>query len=217
MPTVPLISTFGFIDLAGFTALTEAHGDQDAVALLERFEHMVQAALADDGELVKTLGDAAMVRFPTVEGAVSTMRRFNAAAAEQPQFPLARAGLHNGPAMPRGSDWLGATVNLAARIAARASGGQVLATGGVAEAARIEGLEVIELGATLLRNVSQPVQIFEIVFGETTSGAIDPVCRMQIEPLGACRWLRHRGQDFWFCSAECANAFGADPDRYLPH
>jgi class 3 adenylate cyclase/YHS domain-containing protein len=215
MTAVPVISTFGFIDLAGFTALTEAHGDQDAVALLERFEAMVLAALADDGELVKTLGDAAMVRFVTAEGAVSTMRRFVAASIDQPQFPLARAGFHDGPAMPRGNDWLGATVNLAARIAARASGGQVLATEGVAEAARIEGLEVIELGATPLRNVSQPVQIFEIVFGETTTGVIDPVCRMQIEPLEACGRLRHRGQDFWFCSIECANAFGADPDRYL--
>ena len=52
--------TFAFVDLAGFTALTEAHGDEEAVATLSRFRAMTSRALDGRGVLVKTIGDAVM-------------------------------------------------------------------------------------------------------------------------------------------------------------
>ena len=57
--------TFVFADIAGFTALTEAHGDEEAVALLADFSYAVDAELpAVGGEHVKTIGDALMLRIP---------------------------------------------------------------------------------------------------------------------------------------------------------
>ena len=50
--------TFAFVDLAGFTALTEAHGDEHAADLVERFTGMARAALGPDDRLVKSIGDA---------------------------------------------------------------------------------------------------------------------------------------------------------------
>ena len=64
-------ATFLFADIAGFTALTEAHGDEQAVRLVEEFAHAVQAELPRvDGEYVKTVGDALMLRVPEPAKAV---------------------------------------------------------------------------------------------------------------------------------------------------
>lgn len=56
------MQTFLFADLAGFTALTEAHGDEHAADLAAEFCHTVRELLPERGELVKMIGDAAMVR-----------------------------------------------------------------------------------------------------------------------------------------------------------
>jgi len=136
--------------------------------------------------------------------------------SEATGFPLLRAGAHHGPAVHRDGDYLGAAVNLAARVAGLAGGGQVLATAAVADAARARGIEVSGLGSRRLRNLAQPVELFEIVLsGEERSGTIDPVCRMRVEPEHAPGSLSHVGQRFWFCSASCVAAFATDPDRYL--
>ena len=58
-------ATFAFADIAGFTALTEAHGDEAAFALVADFRNAVKAELASvHGEHVKTIGDALMLRIP---------------------------------------------------------------------------------------------------------------------------------------------------------
>lgn len=152
-------ATFGFVDLAGFTALTEVHGDSEAVALLDRFEAIANDSLGLGDRLVKTIGDAVMVVFPRPDAAVAALSRLFVALAET-ELPVARAGLHHGPAIERGGDYLGASVNLTARVAAQAQGGQVLATIEVADAARISGVAVVDLGCFTLRNITEPVQLF---------------------------------------------------------
>src|SRR5262249_57730431 len=56
--------TFSFVDLAGFAALTEAHGDLDAVDLLDRFIGLVPEALSPGDEMVKSIGDALLLASP---------------------------------------------------------------------------------------------------------------------------------------------------------
>jgi adenylate cyclase len=82
--------------------------------------------------------------------------------AVRARFLLPRAGAHHGPAVSRDGDYLGGTVNLAARVAAQASGGHVLVTSAVATAARTRGIEVSELGRHRLHNIAEPVELFEI-------------------------------------------------------
>lgn len=208
-------ATFGFVDLAGFTALTEAHGDQEAVALLGRFVHIATDAVGSGGRLVKTIGDAVLVTFPAPLSAVDAMRRLFLALAAS-DLPIARAGLHHGPAVEHDGDYLGATVNLAARVAGHAQGGQVLATSAVADAARRSGISVVELGSFDLRNILQPVELFHLLVSPESAGeTIDPVCRMQVARAEAAGRLRHRDRDYWFCSLRCVSAFAADPDRVV--
>jgi adenylate cyclase len=54
--------TFLFADLAGFTALTEAHGDRQAADVVDEFSSAVHTLLSAHGAaLVKTIGDALMI------------------------------------------------------------------------------------------------------------------------------------------------------------
>ena len=208
--------TFSFVDLAGFTALTEAHGDLDAVDLLDRFIGLTHESLSPGDEQVKTIGDAVMLASPGPGAAVAALAGLWERCSETSGFLLPRAGAHHGPAISRDGDYLGATVNLAARVAGHAGGGQILVTSAVAIAARASGLEVAELGPHRLRNIAAPVTLFEIRFSTSEpSDAIDPVCRMRVEPELAAGSLSHDGQRFWFCSLSCVAAFAADPGRYL--
>ncbi|MBI2169644.1 MAG: YHS domain-containing protein [Actinobacteria bacterium] len=207
--------TFAFVDLAGFTALTEAHGDEDAVALLTRFEKLVATSLGDDDILVKTIGDAVMVAAPSPDSGLSfTVRLFEASHGE-PDFPVLRAGLHHGPAVERNGDWFGASVNLAARVAAQAHAGQTLVTDTVVPAAHDAGIEVVDLGEFDLRNIAEPVHLWEVLASPAHDQAgVDPVCRMRVWREESAGRLRHQNADYWFCSLDCAAQFAADPARF---
>ena len=208
--------TFSFVDLAGFTALTEAHGDLNAVDLLDRFLDLARASLSAGDELVKSIGDAVMLASPGPGAAVAALAALWELCSEASCFLLPRAGAHHGPAVSRDGDYLGGTVNLAARVTGYAGGGQILVTSAVATAAWGSGLEVAGLGLHRLRNVAEPVELFEIrLAASEPSGAIDPVCRMRVKPQFAAGSLCHAGQRFWFCSMPCVAAFAVGPDRYL--
>ncbi|HAM01011.1 MAG TPA: guanylyl cyclase [Acidimicrobiaceae bacterium] len=207
--------TFCFVDLAGFSALTEAHGDEEAVDLLGRFEDKARAALGSGGRLVKTIGDAVMMAFDAPETALQTTRLLFESCASEEGLPLPRAGLHHGSAIGRGGDYFGASVNLASRVAAQAHGGQALGTASVADVARAVRLNVVELGAFDLHNLSAPVTLFDLGVLPAAAGmAVDPVCRMHVARDGAAGRLRHQGVDYWFCSLACVRSFAEAPGRY---
>ncbi|MDQ6838956.1 MAG: hypothetical protein M3137_11660 [Actinomycetota bacterium] len=65
--------------------------------------------------MVKTIGDAVMLASPTPEAALRTITGVLRSCEEIHGFPLPRAGAHHGPAIARHGDWLGGSVNLAAR------------------------------------------------------------------------------------------------------
>ena len=208
-------ATFAFIDLAGFSALTEVHGDEQAAALLDRFEQMARAALGADDRLVKMIGDAAMIRFANPRSALSGVKRLIDACMNEADFPIPRAGLHHGAAIERSGDFVGHAVNVAARVASQASGGQTLATTFVATAARAMNLSIVDLGCYELRNLSARVELFEIELYTSTDGtAIDPVCRMQVARSKAAGHVRHAEVEYVFCSLSCVASFAADPERY---
>src|SRR4051794_26780938 len=118
MPTHSVERTFAFVDLSGFTALTEAHGDEEAVATLARFREITMESLGPTDVLVKTIGDAVMLAFVEPVLAVAALRRlFNDALADTTML-LMRAGAHTGSAIVDGDDYFGGAVNLAARVAA---------------------------------------------------------------------------------------------------
>ena len=110
-------TTFLFADIAGFTALTEAHGDEQAVDLVENFSAAVQAELPGcGGTHIKTIGDALMLAIPQPADAVQLALRITHQLMRRHGVPAVRVGLHHGTAIERDGDYFGATVNLAARV-----------------------------------------------------------------------------------------------------
>jgi adenylate cyclase len=214
--------TFLFADLAGFTALTEAHGDEEAADLIASFCAEVRQMLPDHGaQEVKTIGDELMIRTDNAADAVRLALRVVGEVGGRHGFPAVRAGLHTGPAVERGDDWFGATVNVASRVSRHATAGEVLLT----EASRQDALD--ELGDIELaprepaqfKNVGQPVELWAVLpegqGDERSPVEIDPVCRMAVIPERAFAAASHRDHTHHFCSQACADAFREDPERYL--
>jgi adenylate cyclase len=209
-------ATFGFIDLEGFTALTEAQGDDDAADVATRFAELTRAALGPGDRLVKTIGDAVLVTSPSADAGVALVERLLTDAAQEPGFPSLRAGLHHGRAVVREGDVFGASVNLAARVAAEANAGEVLGTEPIAIAARDRGIPVAEVGLVSLKNVRGAVPLFSLalVVGATETPT-DPVCHTLVDRRGAAGHLHYLGTDYWFCSLACAAAFASNPRWHL--
>lgn len=205
-------ATFGFVDLAGFTALTEAQGDEDAADVATRFANVTRSCLGDGDRLVKTIGDAVLIACPSATQGVLLVERLLTEAAADARFPSLRAGLHHGAAVERDGDVFGAAVNLAARVAAEAHAGEVLGTSPIADAARGAGIAVADLGAVHLKNVTGAISLYSLalVLGAAET-PIDPVCQTAVDRRGAIGHLRHRGKEYWFCSLACAAAFASNP------
>jgi adenylate cyclase len=211
-------SSFVFADIAGFTALTEAHGDEEAVAVVDRFSDAVAAELpAVGGEHVKTIGDALMLRVPDPGQAILLALRIVRGVLADHGEPAIRVGLHHGSAVERAGDYFGAAVNLAARISAVAAGGEVLVSGQTAALVpELEGVVYESRGRHVLRNVREPVELFAALeVGETADRLpVDPVCRMAVDPERAPGRLLHGGTAYFFCSLACAGEFARHPERF---
>ena len=162
-PTAKKSHAFVFADIAGFTALVERDGDRAAVDVVEDFERHVGVLLRrHGGEQVKSIGDAVMLRFDDANAAVRAALELAHHEMKRDDHPAIRIGMHLGPAERRGGDWLGGTVNIAARVASLARGDEVLATQSLLSATELEGIEVVDRRAEKLHNVAEPVQVARI-------------------------------------------------------
>jgi adenylate cyclase len=148
--------TIAFADLAGYTRLTEEAGEEEAVDVVERFVEHVQNTLPGDARVIKTIGDAVMVVASDASAMVDWAVGFQTLVTER---PLPRIGLHCGPALYRDGDYYGSAVNLAARVGARAAGGEVLCTATVVAAAGPH-LAFDAIGEVKLKGFSAPTQLF---------------------------------------------------------
>ena len=211
-------ATFLFADIAGFTALTETHGDEEAVRLVADFTDAVRAELPPGGQHVKTIGDAVMLRIPEPADAIRLGLHIVDGLLRGHAAPAARVGLHHGSAVEREGDYFGGTVNLAARVSAAATEGEVLLTGHTAALVpELEGVLYQPRGRQTLRNIREPVELFAAVkVGAETHERlpIDPVCRMAVDPDRAAGRLMLEGQAYFFCSLACAGDFARDPERF---
>jgi adenylate cyclase len=159
----PSHQSFAFADLVGFTALTERYGDEAAADLALAFADEVSLLAAEHGaEIVKTLGDAVMIRCPDHCGAVRLALRILEELSDRRGFPAIRIGMHTGPAVERAGDWFGATVNLAARVTASAQAGELLITEATraAIAAVQPAVTLHDRGTQTFKNVLSPLLVY---------------------------------------------------------
>jgi adenylate cyclase len=143
-----------FADLAGYTRFTEEVGEEEAVSLVERFIDAVTDTLPDDARVVKTIGDEVMVVAQDVQALTDWAVGFQRLYRER---PTPRIGVHQGVVLYRDGDYFGREVNLAARVVARARGGEVIVTDSVIEAIKTsDWLKFEDIGTVKLKGFDEP-------------------------------------------------------------
>ena len=148
-----------FADLAGYARLTVEQGDEAAVSIVERFVDAVGQNLPDGARVIKTLGDEVMV--VGSDAAALTAWAVQLQSAVGPGEPPPRIGLHYGEALYRDGDYFGREVNQAARVVARAGGGEVLVTRSIVEIADgLAALQFERIGEVRLKGFSDPTELF---------------------------------------------------------
>jgi adenylate cyclase len=173
-----------FVDLTSFTPMTEAMGDAEAVRVLDRFSDLVREAAGHcGGRVLKQIGDEFMIVFPSGAAAITCGIAVAHRAGQEPQFPAVRIGAHSGTALYREADYLGATVNTAARVVSEAGRGQFLVTQAVcAEAENLRDVQFESIGERTLKGVAQPLELFAVHHSDLPRRrAIDPVCGMELD------------------------------------
>jgi adenylate cyclase len=149
-----------FADLAGYTRFTEEEGDEQALSFVERFIEGATATLPEGARVVKTIGDEVMVVGQDVRALTEWAVGFQSLFEERPQ---PRIGIHYGPTIYRDGDYFGREVNLAARVVARARGGEVLVTDSVVDAAAdLKHLEFDEIGQVKLKGFEGPRRLCRV-------------------------------------------------------
>jgi adenylate cyclase len=154
-----------FADLAGYARLTVEQGDEVAVRTVERFLEAVSQNLPADARVIKTLGDEVMVIGTDPAALTGWAVELQSQVARQEPAP--RIGIHYGEVLYRDGDYYGREVNQAARVVARASGGEVLVTRPVVDTASgADGLEFRRIGEVSLKGFSEPTELFAVVSNE---------------------------------------------------
>ncbi len=155
--------TFLFTDIVGSTLLWQRHGDAMQAAL-ESHDAVLGAVIEEHaGTVFAGGGDGLGAVFADpaagVEAALGAQRSLSGMSVGGDPL-LVRMGLHTGIAQERNGDYFGLSVNRAARVAAAANGGQVLATSSTAELVH-ESIQFVRLGEFRLADLLEPVEVLQ--------------------------------------------------------
>jgi adenylate cyclase len=149
-----------FLDITGYTRLTEEQGDEAAADLAARLAGLVRRSAQEHGGTpVKWLGDGVMFYFREPAAAVLAALAM-AQAVGRHGLPPAHVGIHAGPVIFQEGDYFGRTVNLAARIGEYARPGEVLVSQEVVDAADGGPVAFTEVGPVELKGVSGPLRLY---------------------------------------------------------
>jgi adenylate cyclase len=151
-----------FLDITGYTRLTEERGDEAAAELATKLATLVRGSSREhEGQPVKWLGDGVMFYFPNPgDGVLAALDMVEGLPAAG--LPPAHVGIHAGPVVFQDGDYFGRTVNIAARIAEYARPGEVLVTQEVVDATDLDAVGITAIGPIELKGVSQPLSLHSV-------------------------------------------------------
>ena len=148
-----------FLDIMGYTRLTQERGDAAAAELATRLARLVErTSVRHGGRPVKWLGDGVMFFFPNPGPGVVAALEMVASVAEA-GLPPAHVGLHAGPVIFQEGDYYGQTVNVASRIAEYARPSEVLVSQEVVDASAGAEVAFREIGPVELKGVAGAMRL----------------------------------------------------------
>ena len=170
-PAAATVHTILFTDIEGSTSLTQRLGDAKAQEVVRTHNRIVRDALkAHSGSEIKHTGDGIMASFSSATRALEcaiAMQRAFAQHNETAEEPIrVRVGLNAGEPIAEEEDLFGTAVIMAARIAGKAEGGEILAPEGVRQIVAGKGFLLADRGETALRGFEDPVRLYEVRWRE---------------------------------------------------
>jgi class 3 adenylate cyclase len=157
--------TICFVDLTGYTRLTEELGDEAAARLASRLAALVDGvALRHAGRPVRWLGDGGMFLFPDATAAVRAALEMSEGAPAA-GLPTTHIGIQSGPVVFQDGDVYGRTVNVASRIADLAQAGDVLTTEATMRQVDAAEVDWSLVGPAELHGVAAPVTLYRAALG----------------------------------------------------
>jgi class 3 adenylate cyclase len=212
--------SFGFVDVSGFTALTELEGDERAVDVLTAFRSLLRDICARRGvRIAKWLGDGVMLVCVDTRPLMETILELHYVVHEVGAVETVsiRSGITCGEViLMEGDDYIGHCVNVAARLCDLATAGEALAAPAVMTHLPSWG-EVVSETHVALRGVEKPVPASSIrMAGGASDGSRDPICGLPLTPDNAAE-IAHdvRGSVVLFCSPGCVDTWRRRPSRSL--
>jgi class 3 adenylate cyclase len=181
----PVVRTFLFADVRGYTRFTQERGDDAAAALVSRFATVMRAGVeARGGRLIEMRGDEAVAVFSSARGALRAAIDLQAHFAEEssadPTLPLAVGiGIEMGEAVPFEGGFRGEALNLAARLCNLAQPTEILTTEGVVYLGRrLPGVRYVDRGGVVpIKGIEQPVRVIRVMHDDGTVVIDDALLR----------------------------------------
>jgi adenylate cyclase len=149
-----------FLDITGYTRLTEERGDEAAADIAAQLAHLVRRSSQEHGGTpVKWLGDGVMFYFREPGDAVLAAVEMVTVVGSH-GLPPAHVGIHAGPVVFQEGDYFGRTVNIAARIADYARPGEILVSQEVVDAAEGGPVTFTKIGPVELKGVPGTLRLY---------------------------------------------------------
>jgi adenylate cyclase len=209
--------SFAFVDVSGFSALTEHEGDEHAVDVLTAFRALLRDICSRRGvRIAKWLGDGVMlvcVETAPLLAAIIELHYVVCTVSSPAQNVSIRTGVTQGDViLMEGDDYIGHCVNVAARLCDLAQGGQILADPSVLHELPRWGV-LLEQREVTLRGLEKPVPTTVLgmaPFRETSRR--DPICGLPLEATTAEEIAEDaRGAKVYFCSEGCLDTWNRRP------
>ena len=194
-------------DLSGYTSLTDTHGALAAADLIDKYMGIVEKSLVGSSEFHQRTGDEMLIVSPSADDLLSTSIALIQNTSAENEFLQVHGGLHYGKVLKRNGHYFGNTINLASRIAKKASPGTLWFSEDFKNALSTVGSITFEpRGEHDFKNLRSKNTIYELVNDHNETIYIDPVCKMQIrDKINA---ISHpTNAELYFCSEHCLNIY----------
>jgi adenylate cyclase len=194
-------------DLSGYTALTETHGASSAADLVDDYLKIVNDSLVGDSYLHQNVGDEVVVVANTPDHLLATGVMLLQTTVKRYNFLQVHGALHYGKVVKRNNNFFGSAINLTSRIAAQAKANSILCSQEFLNYLSDKTLYNFQsTGKRSFKNVSQEMEVFEVMIDKPESLHIDPVCRMIVDHKGD--FIAHPVEpNLFFCSHYCLDTY----------
>ena len=210
-----------FADVSGSTKLYETAGDAIAHAAIEKCVNLMrEKTVGSNGRVIKTIGDEVMAAFPTADDAAGAAIEMQSAISEMPpvggtQIGI-RIGFNHGPVVERDGDVFGDAVNLAARLAAVATKGQIItARETVMQMAPMLKASTRAITTIQVKGKAQEIQVYELIWQQSEDMTTLASQKSVYKPKNAKLKLLVQGNEVILSAERPSLALGRDASADL--